>query len=320
MVKFKWRYIPKLVLGVLFCISAILKAVSVEHFELYIFSLSVTSYDVSSILARLLISFELLLGIGLISNCYHRPVTILCALSLILFSAFLIWRITLDDSTNCHCFGDIIELKPSESIIKNIIFFLLLIPAWKNDIYSHTPKLWITGLAITAVTTSVFLTLPPDCLLRNHRNASQEINNSLLCDYLHVNQLDSGIHMLCFYSTDCPYCHNCAGKIAGIISRNNVPMENILVVFMDKGENKTAKDTFFDKYGLGLHVNYTSLSPLDFIPLTNGSMPLVVIIKDSTILKEYDYITVDETEIVSLIGKHRQGASQTDAAGSLLNR
>ena len=48
-----------------------------------------------------------------------------------------------------------------------------------------------------------------------------------------------------------------------------------------------------------------SLHPLKFIPLTNGAMPLVVLFDDGELVKEYDYISIDEDEIASFFDDQR---------------
>ena len=41
------------------------------------------------------------------------------------------------------------------------------------------------------------------------------------------------------------------------------------------------------------------------IPLTNGAMPLVVLFEDGELVKEYDYISIDENEIASFFDDQR---------------
>ena len=52
---------------------------------------------------------------------------------LILFTLFLIYTAIFRNDTNCHCFGELVELSPVESIIKNVIAMILLsIDKWTN--------------------------------------------------------------------------------------------------------------------------------------------------------------------------------------------
>ena len=58
---------------------------------------------------------------------------------------------------------------------------------------------------------------------------------------------------------------------------------------------------FFNEYGEGLLLPDSYLHPYVFLSLTNGSMPLVVLFEDGSLVKEYDYISIDEKEIAEFI-------------------
>jgi hypothetical protein len=58
---------------------------------------------------------------------------------------------------------------------------------------------------------------------------------------------------------------------------------------------------FFLEYGEELVLPNSYLHPFTFLPITNGSMPLVVLYEDGSKVKEYDYLSIDEKEIVSFI-------------------
>ena len=52
--------------------SAVLKLFDMDQFEIYIYSYHFFSINASFMVARLAIILELVLGIGLISNCLHK--------------------------------------------------------------------------------------------------------------------------------------------------------------------------------------------------------------------------------------------------------
>ena len=58
---------------------------------------------------------------------------------------------------------------------------------------------------------------------------------------------------------------------------------------------------FFREYGEQVVLPYSYLHPYTFLPVTNGSMPLVVLLENGQKVKEYDYLSIDEKEIVSFI-------------------
>ena len=58
----------KVLLGLVFIASAILKIVDMDRFEIYIYSYHFFSLNFSFLVARAAIILELVLGIGLVSN------------------------------------------------------------------------------------------------------------------------------------------------------------------------------------------------------------------------------------------------------------
>lgn len=87
----------RVLLGTIFILSAIFKLISIDTFELYIFSLKWFSFNVAAVLARLVISVELLLGILLITNIkynivWRTTVTLLTLFSLFFLSGYKRWK------------------------------------------------------------------------------------------------------------------------------------------------------------------------------------------------------------------------------------
>ena len=120
----------RILLGLFFCVSAVLKLVSVNDFELYIFSFGFASFDLCTLVARLVIIGELILGLGLVSGWWHNFVNSVTALLLVGFSGFLIWRMAVGDEGSCHCFGNLVEMNPTQSLVKNVVALAALAFAW----------------------------------------------------------------------------------------------------------------------------------------------------------------------------------------------
>ena len=62
----------KVLLGLVFIVSAVLKLFDMDKFEIYIYSYHFFSLNFSFLVARAAIIVELVLGIGLIFNCLHK--------------------------------------------------------------------------------------------------------------------------------------------------------------------------------------------------------------------------------------------------------
>ena len=114
-------------------LSSIAKLSSMESFELYIFSFGFATFDICSLVARAVVIMEFLLGSFLVFNLLHRFTKWITAAFLAIFSIFLLWRMIAGDTESCHCMGDIVDLNPLESLIKNICLALFLVLAWKAE-------------------------------------------------------------------------------------------------------------------------------------------------------------------------------------------
>ena len=68
----KWASVVKLLVGVAFIISALSKMVTIDSFEMYVYSFGIFPLVPCFYFSRMLIAAELLLGVGLMSHRYHR--------------------------------------------------------------------------------------------------------------------------------------------------------------------------------------------------------------------------------------------------------
>lgn len=293
------KVLAGILLGLVFAISSVAKLSSLESFELYIFSFGYAGFDLCSIAARLIIIAEFLLGIFLAFNILPRLTRWLTGLSLAGFSIFLLWRAFIGDVESCHCMGDLVDMNPMQSLIKNIILALLLAYVWKDHgrILKHQiPVACITSAAIIIV---VFLAFPPDFYYRGS-SESHDLSEEAFRPVADSLGLSTGKRAVCFYSGSCEHCKHCVSKMAGIISRHSLPKDSVFVLFMQTHENQDSVATsFFTENGEGLVLPYDYLHPVEFIPLTNGSMPLVVLFEDGELVKEYDYLSINEKELAA---------------------
>ena len=294
------KVLARILLGLVFAISSVAKLSSLESFELYIFSFGYAGFDLCSIAARLIIIAEFLLGIFLAFNILPRLTRWLTGLSLAGFSIFLLWRAFIGDVESCHCMGDMVDMNPMQSLIKNIILALLLAYVWKDHgrmILKHQiPVACITSAAIIIV---VFLAFPPDFYYRGS-SESHDLSEEAFRPVADSLGLSTGKRAVCFYSGSCEHCKHCVSKMAGIISRHSLPKDSVFVLFMQTHENQDSVATsFFTENGEGLVLPYDYLHPVEFIPLTNGSMPLVVLFEDGELVKEYDYLSINEKELAA---------------------
>ena len=114
----------RMLLGVLFIVSAVAKLVEIDTFELYIFSYHLLPLTLSFLAARLVIVAEMLCGIGLLANIWKRLVDTCTMAMLVVFTLFLGYSALSGRTDSCHCMGSLIELDPVKSIVKNALLIV----------------------------------------------------------------------------------------------------------------------------------------------------------------------------------------------------
>lgn len=296
------KKIIRILLGAVFMLSSIAKLSSMESFELYIFSFGYLDFDITSLVARAIVICEFLIGAGMASGVMFRMSRNLTAAFLLFFSAFLVWRMVAGDTGSCHCMGQLVDMNPTESLLKNIVLAIMLAYVWNQP-----PRTFrygkIAAAAVSCVAScAVFMVSPPDMYYRIGRTSSDLVAEEFMpvADSL---GLDKGRRIVCFYSGTCEHCRHSAAKMAGIIRRHDIPDDSVNVIFMQTHANQDSVATsFFNIHGEGKHLPYAHLHPYVFLPMTNGSMPLIILMDDGEIVKEYDYLSIDEGEIADFFG------------------
>jgi len=288
-----------------------------ESFELYIFSFGLFSFDLCSVAARFLICSELLLGLGLVSGLWRKTVNYLCALMLGGFSIFLVWRLAVGDEGSCHCFGDVLDMNPWQSLIKNAVFAALLAGGWNYKLPAFmdkvSKKIWllVTILLSVACFATVFIVNPPDMVVRWRTGSSDYLVMDKWEQYAEeADVVDDGDHrVVLFLSPYCEHCQHCAAKLTRMIERHDLYTGDFFIVFMypydEEGHDMAPlEEAFFEGAGVeDLGIPRLYLSYLEFIPLTRGLQPLVCLFDGTTKVAEYDGLTLDENFLVEFLSE-----------------
>ena len=119
--------VVRILLGIFFLVSAIAKLVDIDRFEVYIFSYNILSLNLSFLVARLVIIFEIIVGIGLIANVYNKLIDTCTLIMLIGFTLLMGYASLIGRNDSCQCMGSLLEINPTHSILKNAILILLLL-------------------------------------------------------------------------------------------------------------------------------------------------------------------------------------------------
>ena len=288
----------KVLLGLVFIVSAVLKLIDMDSFEIYIYSYHFFSLNVSFIVARLAIILELVLGIGLVSHTVHKMYWWGSMVMLGGYTLLLIYALTLGRTDSCHCFGDFIQLDPKQSLVKNGVLMLLFLPIYRMESWK-TPFRWlILCLTVMASTIAVFVISPPDNLTSN-ADPEQNLQVELFDEILDAAPLDTlnlleGKQVICFFSTSCEYCQMAAHKLSLMQQFYDFPKENITYLFMGNEEG-VAK--FYEESGSAQYrdVLYSDVARL--LKAINGNFPVIVFLEDGEVVHEYGFRNMNEAEI-----------------------
>ena len=288
----------KVLLGLVFVVSAVLKLFDMDKFEIYIYSYHFFSLNVSFMVARLAIILELVLGIGLISHCLHKLMWWGSMAMLVGYSLLLIYAMYLGRTDSCHCFGDFLQLDPNQSLVKNGVLMLLFLPIYRMESWK-TPFRWlILCLTVMVSTIAVFVISPPDNLTSNadpEQNLQLELFNEMLDDApLDALNLREGKQVICFFSTSCEVCQLAAHKLSLMQQFYDFPKESITYLFMG---NEEGIASFYEQSESAWYRDVLYPDVARLLKAVNGNFPVIVFLEDGEVVHEYGFRNMNEAEI-----------------------
>ena len=292
------KSVLKVLLGLVFIVSAVLKLVDMDRFEIYVYSYHFFSLNCSFLVARAAFILELVLGISLISQVLHKlmwwgSMVMLASYTLLLIYAFHIGR-----TDNCHCFGDFLQFDPKQSLIKNGVLMLLFLLVYRMESWK-TPFRWlILCLAVMASTIAVFVISPPDNYTSGYapkQNLQMELFNEMLdAAPLDSLNLHEGKQVVCFFSTGCEYCQLAAHKLSLMQQFYGFPTGRITYIFMG---NEEGIISFYEQSESAHYrdVLYPDVALL--LKAVDGNLPVIVLVEDGTVVHEYGFRNIREEEV-----------------------
>lgn len=298
----------------MFVCSAVLKLISLDSFEIYLYSLGLFDFVITALLARLLIAAEFVIGCFLILKLHYRFAWTATLLVLCAFTIFLVYVMMFREDDNCYCFGDIIKLKPEESILKNIITIFLLIITRKEKSHEYRHKILITS-AITILSIAIpFFIMPADALYNMIYSRERKLNNEVFRKTFLENEkkelitivsteqdlpdivIDStslyiqGKKMMIFITPGCKFCMTGMKKINIMAENLNINKNDIKIITFghEKSIAGFIKETGSDSY------EYWRITPPEAIDICLGRFPTFVFMKNDSITGVYDYRQIDD--------------------------
>lgn len=288
----------KMLLGVIFVVSAVLKIIDMDSFEIYVYSYHFFSLNFSFLVARAAIILELILGIGLISNCFHKLMWWGSVLMLIGYIGLLGYAAWIGRTDSCHCFGDVLQFNPVQSIAKNFVLLALFAATYYVKGWHFRGQCIALAALVIGCTVAVFVVSPPDNYTSSYDD-TEYLRVDAFGEALQDPPLDSlrlyeGKKVVAFFSSGCEFCKKTARKLSLMQSFYGFPESNIVYVFMgsEEGVERFFEESESTRYQ---YVIYGDLKRLLYV--TNGIFPLVVFSDDGQVIHEYGYRNMKEEEV-----------------------
>ena len=285
-------------LGFIFIASGIAKLISIELFELFIYSFKIMSFNLAAFAARFFIGVELIIGLSFLIRFKIKVVSIFTLVLLFFFTLFLLYLEFSNSKEDCHCFGNLLQLSNTWSIVKNVVLAGLTVLLLKNDFpeLKISRKLIFTGIVVIGFGIA-FAIHPPDFIYKKNPNGAHYCD-SCLESLLNNQGLNNRKLVLCFLSPQCKYCKLAAKRIS-TISQIADNQTDIMYIFWDNKKN--LKEFISQTNSAPIQERF--IGTLQFIALTKGEMPLIVLSNKGNVEQAFRYDDIDEKAIVQFLKK-----------------
>ncbi len=297
------KIILRILVGGTFLLSAILKLLSIDQFEMYIYSFGIFNFFLTSVLSRVLISFEFLLGVFMIAKFYYQKTWWLMMLTMVGFTLFLIYTAIFRDDSNCHCFGSFIEIDPVGSIIKNLIIIGLLFPIKNQKEFRFKWRKWVIGIVTGAILVLTFILIPPDSVYTKIYKPNNHVNQEVLVDMLQDSTKEEltkieGKHVLAFYVSGCKFCKMSMQKVDQIFKQNHIPNNKFNAIILG---NQNEIDTFQKATKTLDYKMYSHANPAQFLKAVYGTFPTLLYMDGDSVCKVVNFRGINEEEMIQFL-------------------
>ena len=140
---------------------------------------------------------------------------------------------------------------------------------------------------------------PPDNLLPGRVTEAEmdqkAFSNAMKGNLMPAN-LASGKKLICFYSTACKFCRFSSGRVSATFRNHALDESAMFLVFL--GNNPNAVLTFLEETD-ALDSDYSFMNQRDFLDITRGRVPLMVMTDNGRIVQVWNYRQFNEDEILS---------------------
>ena len=293
-------------IGGVFIIAAILKLISIDEFEIYIYSFNIFSFLLTTFVSRIIIIGEFILGLFLILKINYRFVWKTSLIILILFTLFLTYVAIFRRDSNCHCFGELIELNPLESIVKNLILILLLLLSQQSAVSVQSPKFFVLSSSFLVLIV-VFIISPPDSIYKMIYSTEKEVSSIDLHEsFDEVVKIDFKEDEIAFdsissfdvkekqliavVSSGCKYCKLGLKKLSLMMKNGGISPDDVDIFIWGSPDGIID----FRSETMTEDVDYWHIMPNNAIKVTYGRFPIFIMMENKNIIKIGDFRDLDD--------------------------
>ena len=283
-------------LGAVFCVSAVAKLISIDDFELYIYSYGWFSLSFSFMAARLCIGIEIVLAVLLWTRFFPKVTKVATLLLLLGFSLFLCCAALLGRNESCECFGQLMDVNPAQSLLKNGVLILLVMWYYRTDgrlQISGTRhqsvgkwKKWVAGALLPLCLVIPFVVSVPDNW--GFGPSQEPYNHEALQEALaegsalYTMGVGEDRRLVAFVTPGCPYCQLARRKIDSMSKRHDFAEGSVVYV-----QPSDINELFLQ------------------ITCVNGicSRPLILLMDGDSVVATYHLRNIDEEEVADFLTK-----------------
>ena len=298
-------------IGGMFIIAAILKLISIDDFEIYVYSFDILNFLLTTLFSRLLIAGELVIGLLLIFKmCYKFAWRATLSVQ-VLFTLFLVYVLLFRNDDNCHCFGELVELSPLESIVKNVVVIggLFLIRSQRRkDAETQSKLIDFRKVLLAAAVIIPFVVTPMDSVYKMIYSSEKEISsvdfyetldkvvkmdfveNDIVFDSVSACEA-KGDKIVAIVSSGCKYCRLGVKKLSLIMKNNGISPDNVNIFIWGSREGILN----FREETMTEGCYYWHIMPHEAIDITLGRFPTFIILKEKEIVNISDFRDIDES-------------------------
>ncbi|MCQ2225773.1 MAG: hypothetical protein MJZ14_08655 [Paludibacteraceae bacterium] len=283
------KYACRIVVGAAFVASAILKLLSLEAFELYVYGFEWFGLAISSHIARLILAMEMFTGLSLVLGVKTKWANGVAFSMLSLFSLFLLYLIFIGSDGNCHCFGEQFELNPLPSLGKNILMIAMLAVAWPaKDWLPKFSKYILPALFLWSVVFGFVLKLPYGFGTEKVVKFAPAKYEAFVGEHPALNR--PGKQVVAFFSTYCKHCKAAMKRLQVALHRNDFPSDQVswFVMGTDVSYQKFMEETSLEER------SHELLPGKILFGVTDGSVPLILLVEDGEVKGKLSNATFKE--------------------------